>query len=173
MKPVCLVLGAGAGIGGTVAAKFASKGYHSYLCRRSDKEGLDRLIANIEKDGGTASGCLLNAADDDVFEQKAVVGTGDGRSTPASYSLLSPQSAPMPFLIRTGDTRLVAFTLNLPNPERRQLLPLLPDPPIPVFDCFTSCVCLLVTSVTASPLWTSSLIVSVKFRQRLQVLDFD
>ena len=68
MKPVCLVLGAGAGIGGTVAAKFASEGYHSYLCRRSDKEGLDRLITNIEKDGGTASGCLLNAADDDVLE---------------------------------------------------------------------------------------------------------
>ena len=38
MKPVCLVLGAGAGIGGTVAAKFASEGYHSYLCRRSDKD---------------------------------------------------------------------------------------------------------------------------------------
>ena len=68
MKPVCLVLGAGAGIGGTVAAKFASEGYHSYLCRRSDKEGLDRLIGNIEKNGGTASGCLLNAADDDVLE---------------------------------------------------------------------------------------------------------
>ena len=38
MKPVCLVLGAGAGIGGTVAAKFAKEGYHSYLCRRSDQE---------------------------------------------------------------------------------------------------------------------------------------
>ena len=38
MKPVCLVLGAGAGIGGTVAAKFAKEGYHSYLCRRSDKK---------------------------------------------------------------------------------------------------------------------------------------
>ena len=49
MEPVCLVLGAGAGIGGTVAAKFAKEGYHSYLCRRSDKEGLDRLIGNIEK----------------------------------------------------------------------------------------------------------------------------
>ena len=31
MKPVCLVLGAGAGIGGTVAAKFAKEGYHSCL----------------------------------------------------------------------------------------------------------------------------------------------
>ena len=43
MKPVCLVLGAGAGIGGTVAAKFAKEGYHSYLCRRSDQEGLDTV----------------------------------------------------------------------------------------------------------------------------------
>ena len=48
MKPVCLVLGAGAGIGGTVATKFAQEGYHSSLCRRSDKEGLDRLVKNIE-----------------------------------------------------------------------------------------------------------------------------
>ena len=54
MKPVCLVLGAGAGIGGTVAAKFASEGYHSYLCRRSDQEGLDKLIKGIEDAGGSA-----------------------------------------------------------------------------------------------------------------------
>ena len=58
MKPVCLVLGAGAGIGGTVAAKFASEGYHACLCRRSDQEGLDKLVANIEKQGGTANGYL-------------------------------------------------------------------------------------------------------------------
>ena len=36
MKPVCLIIGAGAGIGGNVAKKFASEGYHSYLCRRTD-----------------------------------------------------------------------------------------------------------------------------------------
>ena len=47
MKPVCLVLGAGAGIGGTVAARFASEGYHSYLCRRTDQEGLNKLIKGI------------------------------------------------------------------------------------------------------------------------------
>jgi short-subunit dehydrogenase len=41
MKPVCLVLGAGAGIGGTVAKKFAMEGYHSCLCRRSDQESLE------------------------------------------------------------------------------------------------------------------------------------
>ena len=68
MKPVCLVLGAGAGIGGTVATKFADEGYYSYLCRRSDKEGLERLLDNIKKRGGEASGSLLNATEDDVLE---------------------------------------------------------------------------------------------------------
>ena len=69
MKPVCLVLGAGAGIGGTVAAKFASEGYHSYLCRRTDQEGLDKLIKGIEDSGGSASGSLLNAIEEDVLEE--------------------------------------------------------------------------------------------------------
>ena len=47
MKPVCLVLGAGAGIGGTVAAKFAQEGYHSYLCRRSAEAADIILIATV------------------------------------------------------------------------------------------------------------------------------
>ena len=68
MKPVCLVLGAGAGIGGTVAKKFALEGYHSCLCRRSDQDGLDRLISNIEEKGGSASGYLINAIEENVLE---------------------------------------------------------------------------------------------------------
>jgi NAD(P)-dependent dehydrogenase (short-subunit alcohol dehydrogenase family) len=40
-KPVCLILGAGAGIGGNVAKRFAREGYHACLGRRSDKSGLD------------------------------------------------------------------------------------------------------------------------------------
>ncbi len=32
MKPVCLVVGAGAGIGGTVGKRFAGEGYHVVLC---------------------------------------------------------------------------------------------------------------------------------------------
>ena len=60
--------GAGAGIGGTVATKFADEGYYSYLCRRSDKEGLERLLDNIKKRGGEASGSLLNATEDNVLE---------------------------------------------------------------------------------------------------------
>ena len=68
MKPVCLVLGAGAGIGGTVAAKFANEGYHAHLCRRTDQEGLDKLIQGIEDSGGSASGSLINAIEEDVLE---------------------------------------------------------------------------------------------------------
>ena len=69
MKPVCLVLGAGAGIGGTVATKFAQEGYHSSLCRRSDKEGLDRLVNNIKDQGGSANGYIMNAIEDNVIEE--------------------------------------------------------------------------------------------------------
>ncbi|MDA0979617.1 MAG: SDR family NAD(P)-dependent oxidoreductase [Proteobacteria bacterium] len=68
MKPVCLVIGAGAGIGGTTGRRFAREGYHAVLCRRSDGEGLDRLVGMIEADGGSATGYLLNALDDDVIE---------------------------------------------------------------------------------------------------------
>ena len=52
MKPVCLVLGAGAGIGGTVGARFAEAGYHAVLCRRSDASGLDNLVQGIKGAGG-------------------------------------------------------------------------------------------------------------------------
>ena len=69
MKPVFLVLGAGAGIGGTVAAKFASEGFHACLCRRSDQDGLDRLIANIEEQGGTANGYLVDAIEENALEK--------------------------------------------------------------------------------------------------------
>jgi len=47
-KPVCLVIGAGAGIGGNVAKRFAQEGYHAVLCRRSDEAGLAGMVADIE-----------------------------------------------------------------------------------------------------------------------------
>ncbi len=68
-KPCCLVVGAGAGIGGHVAKRFARAGYHACLARRTDQAGLDRLVAEIEAEGGTASGYLLNAVEPDSIEQ--------------------------------------------------------------------------------------------------------
>jgi NAD(P)-dependent dehydrogenase (short-subunit alcohol dehydrogenase family) len=63
-------MGAGAGIGGTVGKRFAQSGYHAVLCRRSDKEGLDKLVADIENEGGSATGFLLNAIEPDVIEEQ-------------------------------------------------------------------------------------------------------
>ena len=70
IKPVCLVIGAGAGIGGTVGKKFAAEGYHSVLCRRSDEEGLQKLVAEIQAEGGEATGYLLNAVDEGTLEER-------------------------------------------------------------------------------------------------------
>ena len=68
MKPVCLIIGAGAGIGGTVAKRFAQEGYHTCLCRRSDEQGLKQMVEEIEQKGGAASGFILNAVDEESIE---------------------------------------------------------------------------------------------------------
>ncbi len=68
-KPVFLVIGAGAGIGGNAAKRFAAGGYHAVLARRSDEEGLARLVGEIEDAGGSASGILLNASEDGTIEE--------------------------------------------------------------------------------------------------------
>ena len=68
MKPVCLVIGAGAGIGGTVGTRFAREGYHAVLCRRTGQDGLDAMIVEIEGSGGSATGFLLNAVEPDSIE---------------------------------------------------------------------------------------------------------
>lgn len=68
MKPVCLVIGAGAGIGGNVAKRFAREGYHAYVCRRSDSSGLEKLVEEIKQEGGSASGSILNAVKENTIE---------------------------------------------------------------------------------------------------------
>jgi NAD(P)-dependent dehydrogenase (short-subunit alcohol dehydrogenase family) len=70
MKPVCLVIGAGAGIGGTVGKRFAREGYHAVLCRRSDQAGLDALVEEIEREGSSATGFLLNAIEEGAIEAR-------------------------------------------------------------------------------------------------------
>lgn len=69
-QPVCLVIGAGAGIGGTVGKRFAREGYHAVLCRRSDGAGLAKLVEAIEGEGGQASGFLMNAIQDNAIEDR-------------------------------------------------------------------------------------------------------
>ena len=68
-RPLTLVIGAGAGIGGNVAKRFAKEGFHSVLCRRSNQHGLDDLVRDIEKEGGTASGFLINAVEPESIEK--------------------------------------------------------------------------------------------------------
>jgi NAD(P)-dependent dehydrogenase (short-subunit alcohol dehydrogenase family) len=68
MKPVCLIIGAGAGIGGNVGRRFAHEGYHAVLCRRSDQQGLDKLVEDIQAQGQDATGSLLNAVEADAIE---------------------------------------------------------------------------------------------------------
>jgi NAD(P)-dependent dehydrogenase (short-subunit alcohol dehydrogenase family) len=69
IKPVFLVIGAGAGIGGTVAKRFAREGYHACLVRRRDQAGMDRLVGEIQADGGSATGYVINTVDDKSIEQ--------------------------------------------------------------------------------------------------------
>ena len=77
MKQVCMVVGAGAGIGGTVGRRFAREGYHAVLCRRTDEEGLDRLVAEIETEGGSATGYLLNAIEAGSLEDRVAAVEAD------------------------------------------------------------------------------------------------
>ena len=70
MQPVCLVIGAGAGIGGNVAKRFAQEGMHACLCRRSDEEGLTRLVKDITDAGGNATGYILNAVEEGSIEER-------------------------------------------------------------------------------------------------------
>ena len=87
-KPVFLVLGAGAGIGGHVAARFAREGYHAVLARRSDEDGLARLVTAIEAGGGSATGMLVDAsADGSIEEMVAKVEADIGPIDTALYNL--------------------------------------------------------------------------------------
>ena len=88
MQPVCLVIGAGAGIGGNVGKRFAQAGYHAVLCRRSDEDGLNKLVSDIEAEGGLASGFLLDATKDGTIEERVAAVEADlGPIEVALYNL--------------------------------------------------------------------------------------
>ncbi len=139
MKPVCMVIGAGAGIGGNVGKRFAQEGYHAVLCRRSDQQGLDRLVKSIEDEGGTATGFLLNAIKPDSIEdciaaveadigpidtlvfnlgaQTGIVSLGDTTNKMfelgwrlATFSLFRAASAVFPYMEKRGKGTLLVTT---------------------------------------------------------------
>lgn len=88
MKPVCLVIGAGAGLGGNIGKRFARDGYHAALCRRSDGEGLGRLVEDIKRAGGDASGHMVNAVEEDSIEDLvALVESEIGQIEVLAYNL--------------------------------------------------------------------------------------
>ena len=66
---ILLIVGAGAGIGGHVAKRFAAGGYHAVLARRSDKAGLEALVEQIRSEGGSAEGRLIDASLPDTIEE--------------------------------------------------------------------------------------------------------
>jgi len=108
MKPVCLVIGAGAGIGGNVGKRFAREGYHAVLCRRSDQAGLDTLVAEIEQEGGSATGFLLSATEDDAIEQRIAAVEADIGPIEAVVYNLGAQIGDRPL----ADTSYKAFELG-------------------------------------------------------------
>ena len=69
MKKTCLVIGAGAGIGGSVGKKFAAEGYHAALCRRRNIDGLNAMVEDMREAGLSASGHLLNAVEEGALEE--------------------------------------------------------------------------------------------------------
>ena len=77
-EKTCLVIGAGAGIGGSVGKKFAAEGYHAALCRRSDIDGLNTMVSGLQEAGMSASGHLLNA-----YSRDCEMGAGIRRSLAA------------------------------------------------------------------------------------------
>ncbi len=107
-RPVCLVLGAGAGIGGHVAGRFAREGYHAVLARRSDQEGLARLVGGIEAEGGSATGVMLNAVEEGSIERLVdTVETGIGPIEVAVFNLGAQIGSRA-----LADTSLKAFELG-------------------------------------------------------------
>ena len=116
MEPVCMVLGAGAGIGGHVGKRFAQGGYHSVLCRRSDEAGLKELVGAIEAGGGKAAGFLLDGIVPGDFRVGGELGGGSWAEQPVL--------ALREISLAAGETGEVVLTLSDPPapPERVHII---------------------------------------------------
>ena len=78
-KKVCLIIGAGAGIGGAITKKFASEGYHVCFARRSDQNALINMEKDLKSCGYSASGYILDVTKEDTIEE--LVGAPKGTGT--------------------------------------------------------------------------------------------
>ena len=108
MKKVCLVIGAGAGIGGNCAKVFARNGYYSFMLRRTDQEGLDKIASDIKEKNGEAEGRLLNIVEDNSIEDLVdYVQNNVGQIEVAIYNLGSQIGNK-----KLGDTSNKAFELG-------------------------------------------------------------
>ncbi|MEE4351051.1 MAG: SDR family NAD(P)-dependent oxidoreductase [Pacificimonas sp.] len=66
--PVCLVMGAGIGVGGSIARAFAREGLTVCVTRRErNLPELEALVAKIEADGGTAHAFGTDARDEEAM----------------------------------------------------------------------------------------------------------
>jgi len=67
-KGVALIIGAGAGLGGAVARRFAREGYQTCVTRRY-VERLDGLVAEIEQAGGTVHPFGVDARKEEAVQE--------------------------------------------------------------------------------------------------------
>ena len=63
MTESCLVVGAGDNLGAAIARRFAREGFHTVVSRR--RGDFSGLVAEIEKEGGTATGIHSDARNED------------------------------------------------------------------------------------------------------------
>lgn len=71
-RPVCLVIGAGPGIGTSVAARFAREGYATAVARR-DGQTLQDIVRRIRDDGGIADDTPIVPYQCDAREEEEVL----------------------------------------------------------------------------------------------------
>lgn len=104
MTKVCLIVGAGAGIGLATARRFAKNGYHICMVRRSDQAGLDKSINALIADGHQATGFILDVTACDLLEALIVKIENDiGEIHTAVYNVGA----------QIGDRDLGSTTLNV------------------------------------------------------------
>ena len=68
-QPVCVVIGAGSGVGQGVARAFAAEGHHVVCVRRSDEAKLEALAADIREKLGEATAMKVDCTEEESVKQ--------------------------------------------------------------------------------------------------------